>query len=101
MAKNGSKIGIIDEGLMDREVDAVYEAAVLSGSHGGTVKIVACITGIAEIHHFGLWITAYDEFRGGASLSELLASVKTLMSSALSDNSENQRDALTNDRSTL
>ena len=32
VAKNGSKIGIIDEGLIDREVDAVYEAAVLSGA---------------------------------------------------------------------
>jgi hypothetical protein len=89
VAKNGSKIGIIDEGLIDREADAVYEAAVLSGDRGGTVKIVACVTGVAEIHHLGLWITAYDDFRGSASFSELLASVKPLMHAALSDNSGN------------
>ena len=93
VAKNGSKIGIIDEGLIDREGDAVYEAAVLSGDRGGTVKIVACVTGIAEIHHLGLWITAYDDFRSSASFSELLASVKPLMHAALSDNSKNQRDS--------
>ena len=89
VAKNGSKVGIIDEGLIDREIDAVYEAAVLSGHHGGTVKIVVCVTGIAEIHHLGLGITAYDDFRSSAEFSELLASVKSLMHAALSDNSEN------------
>lgn len=89
VAKNGSKIGMISEGVIGREVDAVYEAAVLSGDHGGTVKIVACVTGIADIHHFALAITAYDDFRSSASFSELLASVKSLMHAALSDNSEN------------
>jgi len=89
VAKNGSKIGIIDEGLIDREVDAVYEAAVLSGDNGATVKIVACVTGIADIDHLALGISAYDEFRSTASFSELLASVKPLMHAALSDNSDN------------
>jgi hypothetical protein len=87
VAKNGSKIGIIDQGLIDREADAVYQALVLSGDNGE--KIVACISGIAEIHHLALGITAYDEFRSSASFSELLASVKSLMHAALSDNPEN------------
>jgi hypothetical protein len=86
VAKNGSKIGIIDQGLIDREVDAVYQALVLSGDNGR--KIVACVSGIAEIHHLGLEITAYDKFRSSASFSELLASVKSLMHAALSDNQE-------------
>lgn len=89
VTKNGSKIGMISQGLIDREVDAVYEAAVLRGENGETVKMVVSVTGIAEIHHFGLGITAYDDFRGRASFSELLASVKSLMHSALSDNSDN------------
>jgi hypothetical protein len=89
VAKNGSKIGIISQGVIGREVDAAYLAAVLSGERGGTVKIVACVTGIAEIHHFAFGITAYDEFRSSASFSELLASVKSLMHAAWSDNSEN------------
>lgn len=89
VTNNGSKIGMISQGLMDREVDAVYEAAVLGRDNGETVKVVVSVTGIAEIHHFGLGITAYDDFRGRASFSELLASVKPLMHAALSDNSEN------------
>jgi len=89
VAKYGSKIGILGRGLVDREVDAVYEAFVLSGDNGGTIKIVVCVTGIAEIHHLALGIAAYDEFRSGASFSELLASVKSLMHAALSDNLEN------------
>lgn len=93
VTKNGSKIGIVSQGLIGREVDAVYLATVLSGEHSGTVKIVASVTGIAEIHHFALVITAYDDFRNSASFSELLALVKSLMHAALSDNSENQRDA--------
>jgi hypothetical protein len=88
VTKNGSKIGIISYGLIGREVDAVYVAAVLSGGHGGTVRIVASVTGMAEIHHLALSITAYDEFRSSASLSELFASVKSLMHAALSDNLE-------------
>jgi hypothetical protein len=88
VSKNGSKIGIIGRGLMDREADAVYEAIVLSRGDGGTVKIVVCVIGIAEIHHLALSITAYDEFRTSASFSELLASVKVLTHAALSDNSE-------------
>ena len=87
--KNGSKIGIISEGIIDREVDVVYEAAVLSGNHDGSVKTVACVSGSAEIHRLGLGISAYDEFAGSASLSELLALVKSLMHAALSDNPEN------------
>jgi hypothetical protein len=89
VAKNGSKIGIISYGLIGREVDAVYVAAVLSGGHGGTVRIVASVMGMTEIHHLALSISAYDEFRSSASFSELLASVKSLMHAALSDNSEN------------
>jgi hypothetical protein len=89
LAKNGSKIGIISHGIIGREVDAVYVAAVLGGDHGGTVRIVGSVTGIAEIHHFALGITAYDDFRSSASFSELLASVTSLMHAALSDNSEN------------
>jgi hypothetical protein len=89
VAKNGSKVGIISYGLIGREVDAVYVAAVLSGDHGGTIKIVASVMGMAEIHHFALEITARDDFRSSASFSELLASVKLLMHAALSDNSEN------------
>jgi hypothetical protein len=89
VAQNGRKIGIIDQGLIDREVDAVYQALVMSGDHAGTVKIVACVTGVAEIHHLALGITAYDKFGSSASFSELLASVKSLMHSALSDNSDN------------
>jgi len=89
VARNGSKIGIIGRGLIDREVDAVYEVYALSGESGGTVKIVACVTGIAAIHHFDLWIAAYDKYSGNASFSELLTSVKPLMHAALSDNPEN------------
>jgi len=89
VAKNGSKIGIIDQGVIDREVDAVYQALVLSGGSAGTFKIVACVTGLGEIHHLALGIAAYDEFRSSASFSELLASVKSLMHATLSDNSEN------------
>jgi len=44
---------------------------------------------VAEIHHLGLGITAYDDFKGRASFSELLTSVKQLMHAALSDNSDN------------
>jgi len=89
ISKNGSKVGIISIGLIDREADAVYVAAVLSGDKGGTVKIVACVYGIAEIQHLALSITAYNEFRSSASFSDLLASVRILMHAALSDNSEN------------
>lgn len=86
VAENGSRIGVIDEGLIDHEADAVYLAAVISGNNGGTVK--ASVTGSAEIHHLGLGITAYDGFRSSTTVSELLASVKALMHAALSDNSE-------------
>jgi hypothetical protein len=89
ITNNGSKLGLISQGLIDREADAVYEAAVVSGDNRGTVKIVACVTGLAEIDHLALGITAYDEFRSSASFSELIASVKPLMHAALSDNSEN------------
>ena len=89
VAKNGSKIGIICQGIIDREVDAVYEITVESGNSGGTVKIVLVVTGIATIHHLVLSISAYDAFKDGASLSETLASVKSLMDAALSDNPDN------------
>jgi len=89
VTSNGSKIGMNSQGLIDREADAVYEAAVIRGENGEIVKMVVSVTGMAEIRHFGLGITAYDDFRGRASSSELLASVKSLMHAALSDNSEN------------
>ncbi len=96
VTNNGSKIGLINQGLIDREADTVYEAAVLSGDNGATVKIVARVTGIAEIDHLALGITAYDDFRSSASFPELIASVKPLTHAALSDNSENQREARLN-----
>jgi hypothetical protein len=92
VTNHGFKIGMISQGLIDREADAVYEAAVLRGEKGETVKMVVSVTGMAEIHHFGIGITAYDDFRGRASFSELLGSVKSLMHAALSDNSEDQPD---------
>jgi len=101
VAKNGLKVGIIRQGLVDREVDAVYLGSILAGDDGGTVKIIPCVTGIAAIHHFVVTINAYDEFKGSATFSELLASVKSLMHAALSDNSENQRDAGLNHESSV
>jgi len=92
VAKNGLKVGIVRQGLVAREVDAVYLGSILAGDDGGTVKIIPCITGIAAIHHLVVTINAYDEFKGSATFSELLASVKALMHAALSDNSEKHPD---------
>jgi hypothetical protein len=86
LAKN-DKIGIVGQGLLDREVDAVYDAAILRGGNGRSNKTVVSVTGLAAIHHFAISITAYDDFISQASFSELLASVKSLMHAALSDNS--------------
>jgi len=88
--KSGFKIGIIEQGLIDRDVDAVYVGSILRRNDDGTVRIIPSVTGIAAIHHFVLSINAYDDFEGNAaSLSDLLPSIKTLMRAALSDNSEN------------
>jgi hypothetical protein len=99
VAKNGLKVGIVRQGLVDREADAVYLGSILAGDNGGTVKIIPCITGIAAIRHLVVTINAYDEFKGSATFSELLASVKALMHAALSDNSESHPDTRLNHES--
>ena len=47
VAKYGLKVGVLRQGLVDREVDAVYLGSILAGDDGGTVKIIPCVTGIA------------------------------------------------------
>lgn len=87
--KSGLKVGIIDQGLIGREAEAVYVGSILRQDDDGTVRIIPSVTGIAAIHHRVLSINFYDDFGGNpASLSELLPSVKSLMHAALSDNSE-------------
>ena len=87
--KSGLKVGIIDQGLIGREADAVYMGSIIKQDDDGGVRIIASVTGIAAIHHRVLSINFYDEFRGNpASLSELLPSVQSLMHAALSDNPE-------------